>query len=82
MFANLFRKVTGGRSQPPVDAAAALAAPWVATHRHKKGGLYRVVAACVLEADRSDAVIYDDAEGTIWVRAAAEFWDGRFTPIS
>lgn len=35
----------------------------------------------VLEADRSDAVIYDDREGTVWVRPKAEFNDGRFTPI-
>ena len=54
-------------------------APWTPTHRHKKGGLYRVVAHGLLEADRSDVVVYDDAEGTTWVRPAAEFYDGRFT---
>ncbi len=35
----------------------------------------------VLEADRSEVVIYDDAEGTTWVRSAEEFHDGRFTPL-
>ncbi|GFE51554.1 hypothetical protein So717_33070 [Roseobacter cerasinus] len=56
-------------------------AEWAPTHRHRKGGLYRVLAHGVLEADRSDAVIYDDAEGVIWIRARAEFEDGRFTPL-
>lgn len=61
-----------GRSSPP---------PWVATHRHKKGGLYRMVGPAILEADRSDVVIYDDADGTVWVRSTDEFHDGRFTPL-
>ena len=56
--------------------------PWAATHRHRKGGLYRELARGVLEADRSDVVIYDDAEGAIWVRSAAEFDDGRFAPVA
>ncbi len=54
---------------------------WCATHRHKKGGLYRVIAEGLLETDRSDVVIYDDAQGQVWVRPAAEFWDGRFTAV-
>ena len=57
-------------------------ARWTATHRHKKGGEYRVLGQGVLEADRSDVVIYDDADGTIWVRDAGEFHDGRFTKIA
>lgn len=55
---------------------------WRATHRHKKGGLYRVLGKAVLEADRSDVVIYDDADGAVWVRPVAEFEDGRFTPLA
>jgi hypothetical protein len=54
---------------------------WRATHLHKKGGFYRVIAEGLLEADRSDVVIYDDAQGQVWVRPAAEFWDGRFTAV-
>lgn len=54
---------------------------WQPTHRHKKGGLYRVIGPAILEADRSDAVMYDDADGTVWVRAAAEFYDGRFSEL-
>lgn len=57
-------------------------ARWRATHKHRKGGFYRVIGSAVLEADRSDVVIYDDANGAIWVRARAEFYDGRFTPLT
>lgn len=63
------------------DVGAALKNDWAPTHRHRKGGLYRRVTTAVLEADRSDVVIYDDADGTIWVRPVAEFEDGRFTPL-
>ncbi|MEM9583123.1 MAG: DUF1653 domain-containing protein [Pseudomonadota bacterium] len=54
---------------------------WRATHRHKKGGLYRFIAEAVLEADRSDVVIYDDVDGQIWVRSKREFYDGRFAEV-
>lgn len=53
-------------------------ADWVPTHRHRKGGLYRVVTHGTLEADHSPVVIYDDADGTVWVRPTQEFEDGRF----
>ncbi|WP_299868500.1 DUF1653 domain-containing protein [uncultured Roseobacter sp.] len=62
-------------NQPGGDAI------WTPTHRHRKGGLYRVLSEGILEADRSAVVIYDDADGTVWVRASSEFWDGRFTAI-
>lgn len=55
--------------------------PFVPTHRHRKGGEYRVLGRAVWEPDRTEAVIYDDAEGNVWVRPAAEFDDGRFTPL-
>jgi hypothetical protein len=58
------------------------ATPFVATHRHKKGGLYRLLSTGVYEADRSAVAIYDDEDGTIWVRSLAEFEDGRFKPIT
>lgn len=54
---------------------------WAPTHQHRKGGLYRVLAEGILETDRSAVVIYDDADGTVWVRPAAEFDDGRFAPL-
>jgi len=55
---------------------------FVPTHRHHKGGQYRLLTRGVLEADHSPVAIYDDADGTIWVRSLAEFEDGRFTPLS
>lgn len=54
---------------------------WTATHRHRKGGLYRVLMHATLESDRSDVVIYDDAEGAVWVRPTSEFYDGRFETL-
>lgn len=63
----------GPSPQQPTD--------WNATHRHRKGGLYRHRTDGVLEADMSDVVIYDDAEGRVWVRPKSEFDDGRFTLI-
>ncbi len=55
-------------------------AKWRPTHQHKKGGEYRVLGHGILEADRSDVVIYDDKDGQIWVRSTSEFYDGRFAP--
>lgn len=54
---------------------------WHPTHVHKKGGEYRLLEHAILEADRSEVVIYDDKEGTIWVRSKSEFYDGRFRPV-
>ena len=54
---------------------------WHPTHRHKKGGLYRLISYGTDEATRASVAIYDDAVGTIWVRVAKEFDDGRFTPL-
>lgn len=54
---------------------------WAPTHRHSKGGLYRVLTQGILESDRSPMVIYDDAKGAVWIRPVDEFHDGRFTPL-
>ncbi|WP_458322861.1 DUF1653 domain-containing protein [Roseobacter sp. A03A-229] len=90
----MMRRVGGrhnaGASQHPEPLANAPVAAdalrpvgaWSPTHRHRKGGLYRVLAHGILEADRSDAVIYDDAGGTIWVRPVVEFEDGRFERLA
>lgn len=56
------------RLRPQADAEA-----WQPTHRHYKGGLYRVIARGRDEADLTSCVIYDDARGETWVRPAAEF---------
>ena len=55
--------------------------PFRPTHRHAKGGLYRVIGEGIWEADRTEAVIYQDSDGTIWVRPRAEFEDGRFSKV-
>ncbi len=55
---------------------------WQATHRHRKGGLYRVIAEGVWEPDRSPVVIYDDESGQVWVRPKEEFEDGRFSVVA
>lgn len=62
------------RASPPETA-------WHPTHRHRNGGLYRVVGQGVIEADRTPATIYDDAEGTVWIRPTSEFEDGRFEKL-
>lgn len=54
---------------------------WHPTHRHIKGGEYRVLMHGILETDRSEVVIYDDAKRTVWVRPKLEFYDGRFATI-
>ncbi|MEM6406851.1 MAG: DUF1653 domain-containing protein [Pseudomonadota bacterium] len=67
------------QNQKPEETAPPLEANgWYATHVHKKGGRYRVIMHAVLETDRSDVVVYDDADGNVWVRPATEFYDGRF----
>jgi hypothetical protein len=55
---------------------------WQPTHRHRKGGLYRLLDYGTNEADRTPVVIYDDSDGTLWVRSVAEFNDGRFVALS
>jgi len=54
---------------------------WVPTHRHKKGRAYRLNCYGIDEATREPVAIYEDSDGTIWVRAKREFDDGRFTKI-
>jgi hypothetical protein len=52
------------------------------THRHKKGGLYRLIARGRIEATLEPCAIYEGAgTGLVWVRPEAEFEDGRFTPL-
>ncbi|MBU2993838.1 hypothetical protein Q4555_11615 [Octadecabacter sp. 1_MG-2023] len=66
----------------PTQASPLARAGWQPTHKHRKGGLYRLLSYGTFEADMSAVAIYDDAVGTIWVRSKAEFDDGRFTPLN
>jgi hypothetical protein len=53
-----------------------------ATHRHRKGGLYRLVARGRIEAGLEPCAIYESLKDrTVWVRSEAEFSDGRFAPL-
>jgi len=74
------------RKKDPIAVDPTLASPlaragWQATHQHRKGGYYRLLCYGTQEADRTPVAIYDDAVGTVWVRSADEFDDGRFTPL-
>lgn len=52
------------------------------THRHRKGGLYRMLARGYLEETLAPCVIYQDfREGYVWVRPEENFMDGRFTAL-
>ena len=48
--------------------------------KHKKsGGIYLVQALMVREEDMAFMISYSDIQtGLIWLRPAAEFFDGRF----
>jgi len=55
---------------------------WHPSHRHRKGGNYRLLGFGINESDRSEVAIYDDESGKVWVRSRLEFEDGRFRPIT
>ncbi len=74
------------RNPTPNDLKSALAADpdtlggfvW----RHKKrGGLYRIETLALRESDLSPEVVYRSEDGTALTRPAAEFFDGRFSPV-
>ena len=67
-----------GHSQTTLAATTCTPVMWTPTHRHQKGGIYRLVCFGTNEADRSTVAIYDDPTGVVWVRSALEFNDGRF----
>lgn len=55
----------------------------IPTHRHRKGGLYRVIGRGYIESDMRDVIFYRDTiKGIIWARPVEEFMDGRFTALS
>lgn len=67
----------------------ALCVPGIVRDRHaaqpqrwrhvKTGGVYEFVAEAMNEADTSVVIVYRNVEtGVTWVRAAGEFFDGRF----
>lgn len=52
--------------------------PFVATHRHRKGALYRLLGEVMNTTTLEVMVLYDNEFGTMWVRPKVEFEDGRF----
>ena len=54
-------------------------------YRHYKGGLYELVCIATLESDLSAMVVYRAADGSIWTRPQAVFFelvavDGQLVP--
>lgn len=60
---------------------------WQPTHRHYKGGLYRVLFEAIHTETEESMTVYQTPDGRNWVRPAAMFNDTlpdgrrRFTPI-
>lgn len=67
----------GSSTVPTLPGCAPLAVG--VTLRHYKGGLYRVVAYCLIEASSQPGVLYRPLQGnsqhTLWLRPLAEFHD-------
>lgn len=56
----------------------------IATHKHKKGGLYKELVRGFMEATGEEAVVYQDVYPPFktWIRVAHEFDDHeRFMPL-
>ena len=60
-------------------------------YRHYKGGLYELVCEATLEADLTPMIIYRAADGSVWARPKAVFFElievegllvPRFAPVS
>ena len=60
-------------------------------YRHYKGGVYELVCEATLEADLTPMIVYRAANGSVWIRPRAVFFemvelDGqsvpRFAPIA
>lgn len=54
-------------------------------YRHYKGGLYEMMGAATLESDLSAMIVYRSADGALWIRPRAVFFeqvevDGRLFP--
>lgn len=72
------------------DSAHHDAPPARVRFRHYKGGLYELVCEATLESDLSTMVVYRAADGSIWCRPKAVFFESievdgvkvqRFTPL-
>lgn len=50
-------------------------------HHLKSGNDYKVISTGIIKATLEPAVIYQGADGIIWIRPVSEFTDGRFICI-
>jgi len=57
------------------------AAEWQPTHRHYKGGLYRLIAFARHSEAAEEFAIYESQDRQVWARPKAMFEDGRFTTL-
>ncbi|RWX72522.1 DUF1653 domain-containing protein [Mesorhizobium sp. M2A.F.Ca.ET.039.01.1.1] len=65
-----------------VERPADLPPAWRPTHRHYKGGYYRVLMTGRFEENLSEAIVYDNEAGEVWIRRTENFnTPGRFTPL-
>ena len=62
----------------PSPLVAAAEAP---THRHRKGGLYRLLGVAQHTETGEVLAVYRGQDGRLWARPKAMFEDGRFTPL-
>ena len=44
-------------------------------YRHYKGGIYELVCEAVMEADHTPVIVYRSADGAVWVRPRAVFFE-------
>jgi hypothetical protein len=44
-------------------------------YRHYKGGLYELVCEAKLESDHTPMMVYRAANGTLWIRPKAVFFE-------
>lgn len=56
------------------------------THRHRKGGLYRLTGAATFAGEYQPRegdvlMVYEGPDGRLWARIRSEFYDGRFETL-
>lgn len=76
----MLRNPTPGELKTALGAAPDTLGGFVWRHA-KSAGLYRIETIALREADLAPVVVYRSEEGTAFTRPAAEFFDGRFSPI-
>ena len=86
-LARIWTKTDEIRAKQAAKPRGAGLAPWKPTHRHYKGGLYRLLFEAIHSETEEPMTIYQTPDGRAWARPAAMFHetlpDGRlrFAPI-